>query len=112
MNREALLQLARVVQDADDERWDMRTFTGRCKCAAGHAFDDPWFKENAPIPTQTGYNTFLDWHRVHKPFGITNGEAWDLFGGNVSISRLPGVSKLAVLANIKRLLEGRPTKEY
>lgn len=109
VNREALLNLARVVAVAPKERWDMHFF-GTCdtaRCAAGHAAEDPWFKEHAPIPTDK-YG-MLDWDRLHEPFGITSQQAFDLFAANINGKT---VSRIAVLANIMRLLRGDPPKEY
>lgn len=120
MNREALLQLARVVQDAPNKGWnmsaiEMETSCGTQRCAFGWALIDPWFQANHPLAPFyerfKGNNGFAK--VLGEAFDISEEDANNLFGGDLACStRKNPVSKLAVLANIKWLLEGRPTKEY
>lgn len=120
MNREALEQLERVVTDAPDELFVMNTFSapmpcGTVRCAAGWASVDPWFQANCPIPRP--------WEGYTYAFGITKEDADVLFGAELDARwwdlRDPSkakprrdVTKLEVVANIRRLLRGEHPRPY
>lgn len=122
MNKEALIQLRRVVEDAPDALFNMHTFAreapcGTVRCAAGWAAIDPWFEANMPrLAEQPG---FPHTDQLAVWFDIDETDANNLFGGDLSGypfdnagRSLRGVTKLAVVANIERILAGKPTKPY
>lgn len=114
MNREALIQLRRVVQDAPDERFDMRYFErdtecGTVHCAAGWAAVDPWFQENCPIPS---IGKAGRWCAISETFGLSIYQSSILFSVDMLGEAYPDVSKRAVIANIDRLLAGENPIPY
>lgn len=110
MDREAILNLRRVVETAPEELLHMRKMTeqascGTAHCALGWARIDPWFKVNKSSMvafTSQGYNSASAAHA----FGITEATADLLFAGDASSGiEAHAISKAEVLWNIDHLLD-------
>lgn len=103
---ERLQNLYRVVENAPEERWDMAQ-VGHCKtarCAYGHSREDRWFQREEDFPDYLFAPETADY------FGISEDDLHILFGGDLSPS--DEVSRLEVLANIRRLMRGEPAQLY
>ena len=130
MNEEALRQLARVVNAAPENRFDMRRFyshgslfaCGTAYCAAGWAALDPWFAEHAggagsglgSGPRDAALDRFHDFCRfshLERVFDLDEQQTEALFGGNLPPTSRPP-SKQAVLRKIKQLLAGQVISAY
>ena len=121
VNIEALTQLRRVVTEAPDHQFHMRSFReksatcGTAYCAAGWATQDPWFIVHRfmDIETLMDSRKILGDDRLADYFGITHYDAKDLFGYNLCSFHGPhGVKKEEVIQNIDRLLSGRRAEPY
>ena len=122
MNRQALIELARVVENAPDKLFNMHTFEyeyncGTARCAAGWAAVDPWFQHN--MARLAASPAFPHTEALAAMFDISEEDANNLFGGDLSVypydragNLLRDVTKLEVIANIKKILEGKPTVPY
>ena len=123
-----LTELRRVVEAAPDDLFDMSRFSrptptcGTAHCAAGWAAVDPWFQRNTPIREIFAVDV---WGHVGPcgddsafgdlavMFGLDSRDADHLFGGTLDfVSDAFAVPKVAVLANIDRLLCGLPAEPY
>jgi hypothetical protein len=128
---ERLRQLRRVIDSAPEERFVMRTWSERsgCQttfCAAGWCAVDSWFRENTKIgtifavagdsegqvtvyPINYVFNVFRD---LANLFSISIDDAEALFGVGIRSVDPHAVSRAEVLANIDRLLAGKPAEVY
>ena len=118
MNKEALLQLRRVVEEAPDNEFDMGVYQcGSAKCALGHAYYDGWFRENTAIGSCFEQYVFdgrvklgPKWHYVSllmQLFDLPCTTIADLFWTGVAFA-----TKKSVVANIDRVIAGQEPIPY
>lgn len=125
MNRDALLNLARVVRDAPEDQFHMQAVVARApcgtvRCALGWAIIDPWFGENTRLnelfPLDYDHSSmyyFSDNLTLEAVFGIGYEDASNLFGANLQQHQHGHlVTKEEVLWNIAELLAGRSALPY
>lgn len=127
MNTKALEELERVVREAPDDLFCMNVIAeqlqgGTVRCAFGWTLIDPWFQANTKVEDR--FNRIKAGQRLHyelaAEFDISNDDANNLFGGDLSASAYKDasgklrcdVTKLEVITNIRRLARGAPTKPY
>jgi hypothetical protein len=120
-NIEALQQLRRVVENAPNELFHMRTLVeqapcGTARCAFGWCLIDPWFLENTEIETTVttiSNRILMDFYKAAEIFDISDDDAHKLFGAGISYRYGPhSVSKEEVLNNIDNLLAGHSALPY
>ncbi len=113
MKTELLLQLKRVIAEVPPALFDLDHMCGTARCAIGHAYNDPWFRENTKIvklchPEKS--------QSVMWPGRIPVGEFFDISADDAGYLFLDykedGVNPEAVLKNIDRVLNGLPAICY
>ena len=114
-NIQALRELHRVVLDAPDYLFHMRSFIeethcGTARCAIGWACMDPWFAPRFYPLVTVDYvsRTFLA-----RFFGISMKELSHLIADDQTHSlNAHAISKAEVLWNICQLIRGKPSRPY
>jgi hypothetical protein len=131
-----LQQLRRVVEQAPDDRFHMRTVVetadcGTARCAFGWALVDPQFQADLEFchavfadwptafpttpaqPTSLQEVEYFPGNQVAKYFGLTDRQMTVLFGGDLSPSCPEhAVTKAEVIWNIDELIAGREPAYY
>lgn len=128
MNTERLLQLRRVLDEAPEERFHMRTWSeaadcGSAYCLAGFMAIDPWFRRETEVGNVfilNKHNCLLNVESTDIPFrflagvfAIAESDSENLFGYGIPLHADPHcVTRAEVRANIDRILAGRPAEIY
>ncbi len=122
LNREAMIELRRVVEAAPPELFHMRAWKekagcGTAYCAAGWAAIDPWFTERGLTheAMQAASMDFRDstFDAVRRFFGLTEAEGERLFGTSGTDYYDPhAITREMVIENIDRMLAGKRPRFY
>jgi hypothetical protein len=131
----ALKHLRRVVENAPEELFHMRSIVeqaecGTARCALGWCLVDPWFQQNtrlgevatwdqayAPLPPDAEAQSYAPAVVRAKfagdIFGISPNQAGTLFAFEIRSGADPHpISREQVIKNIDRLIKGRPAVAY
>ncbi len=126
MNVQRLQQLRRVVLEAPEDRWDMRTFYRKTECGTAHCMGgwcaiDPWFRENTEVreifavgkDEQIHFLKTYPTKKLGEVFGLNWEDSRTLFAvGAPFLANRFLITKAEVVANIDRILSGKPPEVY